>query len=84
MLDAARVPSQDRDGVAAVRGDGDAAVAVERLPFRAVRESGLDDPAHRHLAGNAVDPPHQLAIGGQAAERQRHRVGDADGAALRS
>jgi hypothetical protein len=47
---------------------------------RAVAEGGYDAPAHRHLPGQAVDAPDQLARRSQIAVRQRHRVGDANDA----
>ena len=74
-LDRADIPGQNRERIAPAGNNRNAAMADERSLLGAVCESRLNCPAQRHFAGNAVYPPHQLAVRGQSFLRQCHRIG---------
>jgi len=73
-LELARVEGVDRQPALAVDRGDDAAVAAEARLLEPVAEARLDAPAHRHAAGDPLDPPRELAPRQWASLLERQRV----------
>ena len=76
------VPVRDRDRFGAPRRHRNAVAPLAPRRVSAVVEPRREPPPHRHRAGHAFDRPHQLPHRRQMMVGKRHRVDDADDAAI--